>query len=77
MPQTWGVDGPKMEEIKTQFLFEPHAAEAVFDEMAREAEVAVIYGERLDLNGGVVKQGPRITSIRMEKRSHVRRQGLH
>ena len=27
LPKIWGVDGPRMEEIKAQFIFEPHAAE--------------------------------------------------
>jgi hypothetical protein len=66
MPKTWGVDGPRMETIQEQFLFEPHAAEAVFDAMAREAGVEVVLGERLDLKQGVTRDGPRITSIRME-----------
>ena len=46
-----------MEEIQAQFLFEPHAAERVFDEMVREAGVQVVYGERLDLKNGVRKEG--------------------
>ncbi len=66
MPKTWGVDGPKMEEIQAQFLFEPHAAEWVFDDMAREAGVEVVRRERLDLKNGVSRDGVKITSIRME-----------
>ncbi len=45
--------------------FEPKVAEAVFDAMAREAGVTVIDG-RLDLDNGVIKQGNRITAIRLE-----------
>ena len=45
--------------------FEPKAAEAVFDAMAREAGVTVIDG-RLDLDKGVIKRGKRITAIRLE-----------
>src|SRR5438093_2626988 len=37
LPKIWGIDGPRMDEIKTQFLFEPHAAEPAFDDMVREA----------------------------------------
>lgn len=48
------------------WLFEPSAAERVFNDMVREAKVELALGERLDLNGGVTKQGNRITSIRME-----------
>jgi hypothetical protein len=66
LPRIWGVDGPRMEELKAQFLFEPHAAEKVFSDMVREAGVRVVFGERLDLKNGVHKSGPRITSIAME-----------
>jgi len=66
LPKIWGVDGPRMEELQAQFLFEPHLAERVFDDMAREAGVRVVFGERLDLTSGVHKNGARITSIVME-----------
>ena len=46
LPKIWGVDGPRMEEIKAQFLFDPRAAKAVFDDMVREAGVEVVFGER-------------------------------
>src|SRR3954471_17422435 len=35
LPKIWGVDGPRMEAIQTQFIFEPHAAEQVFNDMAK------------------------------------------
>jgi hypothetical protein len=66
LPKIWGVDGPRMEEIQAQFLFEPRAAKSVFDEMAKEAGVEVVFGERLDLKKGVVKEGQRIVKIVME-----------
>jgi len=66
LPKIWGVNGPRMEEIKAQFLFEPRAAKAVFDDMVREAGVQVVFGERLDLKRGVVKDGQRIVKIVME-----------
>ncbi len=66
LPKIWGVDGPRMEEIKAAFLFEPRAAKAVFDDMVREAGVQVVFGERLDLKKGVVKDGQRIVKIVME-----------
>jgi hypothetical protein len=66
LPNIWGVDGPRMEEIQAQFLFEPRAAKAVFDDMVREAGVQVVLGERLDLQNGVTKDGETITRIRME-----------
>ena len=46
-------------------VFEPKVAERVFDQMAKEAGVTVLYG-RLDLEGGVIKQGKRITAIKLE-----------
>ncbi len=66
LPKTWGVDGPRMEEIQAQFRFEPHAAECVFNELLRQANVQVVLGERLGLKNGVRKNGPRIVSIVME-----------
>src|SRR5438477_429395 len=41
-------------------------AEQVFNDMAREAGVQVVYGERLDLKNGVRKDGTKITRIVME-----------
>jgi hypothetical protein len=46
--------------------FEPHAAEQVFNELIREANVPVAFGERLDLDNGVKKQGTRIVAIKTE-----------
>jgi len=66
LPKIWGVDGARMEEIKAQFLFEPHAAERAFNDMVREAGVNVVLDERLDLQQGVHKDGARISSITME-----------
>ena len=65
LPKIWGVDGKRMEEIKAQFLFEPHAAERVFNDLVREAGVQVVFGERLDLKGGVRKEGVRIDRVAM------------
>ena len=48
------------------FYFEPHVAEMIFDDLAREATVEVIRGERLDLKAGVVKHGVKIAEIVME-----------
>ncbi|HEY2894272.1 MAG TPA: FAD-dependent oxidoreductase [Pirellulales bacterium] len=48
------------------WTFEPSVAEALFDEMCREAGVIVVKGERLDLKNGMTKSGGRIESIRME-----------
>jgi hypothetical protein len=51
---------------ETMWIFEPHVAEQLFDEMAAEAKVAVVRGERLYRKGGVSRDGARIASIRME-----------
>lgn len=66
LPKIWGVDGQRMEEIKAQFLFEPHVAEAVFNDLTREAGVTVVLGERLNLKTGVHKNRDRIAHITME-----------
>jgi hypothetical protein len=49
-----------------RFRFEPHVAEAIFNDMLREAGVRIFLGERLDLSHGVTKRGHRITAIMME-----------
>lgn len=48
------------------FGFEPHVAEKIYGQMLEEAHVSVVRGERLDLQKGVKKAGPRIVSITME-----------
>lgn len=48
------------------WTFEPHVAERVMNDLAREAGVKIVLGERLDLSGGVSKQHARVASIRME-----------
>lgn len=48
------------------WVFEPHVAEAVFEDLVREHSIPVIRGERLDLDRGVARDGARIASIRME-----------
>ncbi|HEX4141579.1 MAG TPA: FAD-dependent oxidoreductase [Candidatus Methylacidiphilales bacterium] len=47
------------------YVFEPHVAEAIFDEMIAEKKIEVVTG-RLDLHGGVVKEGARVHSLRLE-----------
>jgi hypothetical protein len=53
-------------ESDVMFYFEPHVAEKLFVDMVREAGVEVVYGERLDLEAGVVKAGTAIHQIVME-----------
>jgi hypothetical protein len=52
----------------TMWTFEPHAATEIFDAMLKAAgdKVTVVFGERLDLKKGVIKDGAKITSVIME-----------
>lgn len=59
---------PKTELAST---FEPKVAESVFDAMVKEAGVTVVNG-RLDLNNGVIKNGRRITAIKLEDGTTIR-----
>lgn len=49
-----------------EWHFEPHVAEAVFNEMVKEAGVQVYLGHRLREKSGVRKSGTRVTSVLME-----------
>src|SRR5688572_20612075 len=49
-----------------EWRFEPHVAEEVFRELAKEAGVTVRYRHRLRERNGVSKRGARITAIVME-----------
>ncbi len=53
-------------EADAMWFFEPHVAEGIFNEMVKDAGVTVIFGERLDRQNGVKKEGNRIKSITME-----------
>ncbi len=66
MPMHWGVDGKRTEQIQRQYIFEPHAAEEVFDQMLKAAGVSVFLDQKLDLKNGVRKDGPQIVSLTME-----------
>ena len=48
-----------------EWHFEPHVAEAVFNELVTEARVTVVLDQRLRENGGVRKAGTRLTEIVM------------
>lgn len=50
----------------TMWFFEPHVAEQIYRKLLDEHKVPVVYGERLDLQSGVTKEGQRITAIKME-----------
>jgi hypothetical protein len=49
-----------------EFKFEPKVALSVFQDWVHTPGISLFTNERLDLAGGVVKQGSRIESIRME-----------
>ncbi len=55
-------------EENTMWTFEPHVATAIYDAMLDKVKtkVTVVRGERLDLQHGVVRDGKRIVSIKME-----------
>lgn len=52
-------------ENRTMWVFEPHAAEGVFEGLVKEFEIPVVRGEFLDREKGVKKEGERIASITM------------
>ena len=56
---TPAIDG----EQRTMWIFEPHTAEEVFEELIREHKIPVHRNEWLDRNNGVKKNGARVTSI--------------
>lgn len=53
------------QETQLASVFEPKVAESVFESMAQEAGVEIIYG-RLDLFNGAIKDGSRINAIRLD-----------
>jgi len=57
---TPAIDGDK----RTMWVFEPHAAELVFEDFVREYQVPVRRGEWLDRARGVQKEGGRIRSMK-------------
>jgi predicted neuraminidase len=58
---TPAIDG----ERRTMWVFEPHVAEQVFEDLLTEASISVYRDEWLDRTAGVHKQGAHITSITM------------
>ena len=56
---TPAIDG----ELRTMWIFEPHVAEQVFEELIKEHRITVHRNEWLDRESGVKKSGSRITSI--------------
>ncbi|HZH71180.1 MAG TPA: FAD-dependent oxidoreductase, partial [Mariniphaga sp.] len=56
---TPAIDGDK----RTMWIFEPHIAEQVFEEMVSEHKIPIYRDEWLNRDNGVVKEDGRITSI--------------
>jgi hypothetical protein len=71
-PAVWTlVDRAKYANYKPKadamWMFEPHVAEATFEQMLKEAKVEVVRNQRLDRGaGGVVMEGDAIKSFRTE-----------
>lgn len=57
---TPAIDG----ENKTMWIFEPHIAEQVFEDLVRDHQVTVVRDEWLDRENGVVMEGQQIISIK-------------
>jgi hypothetical protein len=61
-----GQGTPAMDgEHRTMWIFEPHVAERVFEEIVKEHDIPVHRNEWLDRANGVAKEGARIRSIAM------------
>jgi FAD dependent oxidoreductase len=58
---TEAIDGKQ----RTMWIFEPHVAEAVFEELVKENSIPAHRSEYLDRQSGVTKQADRITEIKM------------
>ncbi len=56
---TPAIDG----EQRTMWIFEPHVAEQIFEDLVAENEIKVVRDAWLDREGGVALEGNRITSI--------------
>lgn len=56
----------KDDKLKMQWMFEPHVARKVYDEMLMEAGVKIVFNERLIWKTGVVKKNNAIVKIKME-----------
>ena len=50
-------------ELRTQWIFEPHVAEQIFEDFVRENDIPVHRGEWLDCTAGVKKEAGRIVAI--------------
>jgi hypothetical protein len=61
-----GQGGPALnDKLQIALSFEPHVAEGVFQEFIDENQIQVVHA-RLDLKGGAIKDGTRLTGLRAE-----------
>jgi lysophospholipase L1-like esterase len=58
---TPAIDGAQ----RTMWIFEPHVAEQVFEDLVNEHQIPVYRDEWLDGGAGVTKTGPRLTAVRL------------
>jgi len=59
-----GQGTPAMDGVnRTMWIFEPHVAEKIFEDLVREFQLLIVRDEWLDRATGVKKSGARITSI--------------
>ena len=58
---TPAIDGDQ----RTMWIFEPHAAEQIFEDYVKEHQIPLVRDEWLDREHGVKKEGARIASITM------------
>ena len=70
---TPAIDG----EQRTMWIFEPHVAEQVFDELVAEFQIPVHRNQWLDREQGVAKSAGRIQSITHARRPDVSRPDVH
>ena len=61
-----GQHAPLPADDHTMWILEPSVAERFFDQMAADAKVVVVRGQRLERKNGVKKTGQQIISIAME-----------
>jgi hypothetical protein len=67
-PEAWRFQEPEecrgyRREADAMWVFEPHVAETIFEDLLREHEIPVRREARLDREHGVTREGQRITSI--------------
>jgi len=76
-PKSWPLQKPETLNVKrgaglylpdadSMWVFEPHVAEAIFNEFVKEPGITVVRNERLNRETGVKKKADRIVSITME-----------